>query len=39
MPARNHKNWIKKPDVEYVDSRIYSEWEIFHEEQEKIFSK
>ena len=43
MPARNHKQWIATPpalkDGEYVDSRIYSDPEIFEEEQEKIFKK
>jgi methanesulfonate monooxygenase subunit alpha len=39
MPPRNHKNWTKTPDVDYVDSRIYSEWDIHNEELEKIFSK
>ena len=39
MPARNHKKWLKKPDVEYVDSRIYSDQKIFDEEIEQIFSK
>ena len=41
MPARNHKQWSKVPDKiapgEYVDSRIYSDKEIFEEEIAKIF--
>ena len=39
MPARKHTQWLSKPTIEYVDSRIYSDWGIFHEEQEKIFKK
>jgi methanesulfonate monooxygenase large subunit len=39
MPARNHRNWLKKPLVEYVSSEIYSSQEIFEEEIESIFSK
>jgi len=39
MPARKHTQWLSQPTIEYVDSRIYSDWDIFHEEQEKIFSK
>jgi|TARA_R110002074_G_scaffold507_6_gene2451 methanesulfonate monooxygenase large subunit len=39
MPAQNHKSWLKKPDVEYVDSRIYSDHKIWEEEIEHIFSK
>ena len=39
MPARNHRNWLKKPEVEYVSSEIYSSQEIFEEEIENIFSK
>ena len=39
MPPRNHKNWKKKPDVEYVDSRIYSDHNIWKEEMNNIFSK
>jgi len=40
MPARNHKNWLKKPkNVEYVDSRIYSDYDIYEEEIKNIFAK
>ena len=43
MPARNHKNWSKVPSKilpgEYVDSRIYSDKQIFEEEIDKIFKK
>ena len=41
MPAKNHKQW-KVPAFEqgdYVDSRIYSDQEIFDEEMEKIFKQ
>jgi len=40
--SRNHQQWTAKPSLaadEYVDSRIYSDQEIFEEEQEKIFKK
>ena len=40
--SRNHEQWTAKPSLasdEYVDSRIYSDQEIFDEEQEKIFKK
>ena len=42
MPARNHKQWSAKPDLElgeWVDSRIYSDEEIFEEELEKLWKK
>ena len=40
MPARNHRNWLKKPtNVEYVSSEIYSSQEIHKAEQEQIFNK
>ena len=39
MPARKHTQWLAKPSVDYVDSRIYSDWDIFDEEIEKIFKK
>ena len=40
MPARNHKNWLKKPEnIEYVDSRIYSDYKIYEEEIKNIFAK
>ena len=36
MPARNHSQWTATPPVEFVDSRIYSDPDIFEEELEKI---
>ena len=43
MPARNLERWNTIPgkiqDGEYVDSRIYSDENIFKEEIKKIFSK
>ena len=43
MPARNAKQWDKIPGKiesgEYVDSRIYSDRNIFEEEISKIFKK
>ena len=39
MAPRNHKNWLKKPKVEYISSEIYSSYELFEQEQEMIFSK
>jgi len=39
MPPRNHKNWLKQPDIESVSSEIYSSQKIFNEEIESIFSK
>ncbi len=39
MPPRNHTNWTKEPNVEYVNSLIYSDQSLFEEELENIFSK
>ena len=42
MPARNHKKWTETPRLkigEWVDSRIYSDPDIFEEELDNIFKK
>jgi methanesulfonate monooxygenase large subunit len=39
MPARNHKQWLKKPAVEFISSTAYNSPEIFEQEQELIFKK
>ena len=39
MPPRNHKDWTKKPKVEYVNSLIYSDRSLYEQEMENIFSK
>ena len=39
MPPRNHKDWTKKPKVEYVNSLIYSDRNLYDQEQKNIFSK
>ena len=39
MPPRNHKDWLKKPNIEYVNSLIYSDYGLYEQEIEKIFSK
>jgi len=42
MAAKNHRQWVAEPNLkssEWVDSRIYSDQQIFDEEQEKIFKK
>ena len=39
MPPRNHKNWLKKPNVESISSIAYNNAEIFEQEQEQIFKK
>ncbi len=38
MPPRNHKDWIKKPKVEHINSLIYSDHSLYEQEQENIFS-
>jgi methanesulfonate monooxygenase large subunit len=40
MAARNHDQWMSKPPLqegEWIDSRVYTDYEIFEEENEKIF--
>ena len=39
MPPRNHKDWIKEPKVEYINSLIYSDQSLYEQEVENIFSK
>jgi methanesulfonate monooxygenase large subunit len=39
MPARNHKQWLKNPEIEYINSLIYSDQKIFEKEIKDIFSK
>ena len=40
MPARNHSQWLAEPPLakgEWIDSRVYSDQQIFDEELKKIF--
>ena len=39
MPPRNHRDWIKTPKVEYINSLIYSDHYLYEQELENIFSK
>ena len=39
MAPRNHKQWKSVPNVEYISSECYNNYEIFQQEQEEIFSK
>lgn len=42
MAARNHEQWLNTPELpagDLVDSRVYSDPELYEEEQEKIFKK
>ena len=39
MPPRNHSSWIKEPNVEYINSLIYSDHALYEQEIDNIFSK
>jgi len=39
MPPRNHKQWTKTPNIEHINSLIYSDQDLYEQEIEKIFSK
>jgi methanesulfonate monooxygenase large subunit len=39
MPARNHKKWLEKPQVDYISSECYSSKKLYEQELEHIFSK
>ena len=39
MPPKNHNNWLKRPNVEFISSKIYSDRTIYEEEIKNIFSK
>ena len=39
MGARNHKNWLAEPSVEYISSECYSSQEIYEKEIKLIFAK
>ena len=39
MAARNHKNWLAEPTVEYISSECYSSHEIYKAEIKEIFAK
>ena len=39
MPPRNHKQWIKTPNIEHINSLIYSDQDLYEQEIEKIFFK
>ena len=39
MPPRNHRNWLKKPNIESLSSEIYSSQEIYEQEIKNIFAK
>ena len=39
MPPRNHKQWTKTPNIEHINSLIYSDQDLYEQEIEKIFAK
>ena len=39
MPPRNHKQWTKTPNIEHINSLIYSDQDLYEQEIEKIFFK
>ena len=39
MPPRNHRDWLKEPKVEHINSLIYSDHSLYEQEIESIFSK
>ena len=39
MPPRNHQGWTKQPNVEYINTLIYSDHSLYEQELENIFSK
>jgi len=39
MPPRNHKQWTKTPNIEHINSLIYSDYDLYEQEIEKIFAK
>ena len=39
MAPRNHKNWLKKPKVEFISSECYNNHSIYQQEIEQIFAK
>jgi methanesulfonate monooxygenase large subunit len=39
MPPRNHKQWTKTPNIEHINSLIYSDRSLYEQEIEKIFAK
>ena len=39
MPPRNHKNWLAKPNVEYISSECYNNHKVYQQEIKHIFAK
>ena len=39
MPPRNHKQWTKTPNIEHINSLIYSDQDLYEQEIENIFAK